>query len=207
MEASAASTETERKEETGASGQVEHGPKKTSLKRKSGVETKKPKRARLSQSDYTVEQGEDMLLVISNASSQYIGSVWTPKKKGSIKRKAAKGKVQTSPVKKRKPVGKKPKLENKAAKKKNDRNWSDTQTGAEDRWGQDVPEEVLLNIFQMVVLQDGAVPFLCRYHFISCRTEIGTQHKNNNKLKHEHNQPTCSASASRTVINMKLLFF
>ncbi|CAB1447261.1 unnamed protein product [Pleuronectes platessa] len=30
------------------------------------------------------------------------------------------------------------------------------------RWGESLPEEVLVNIFQMVVVQDGAVPFLCR---------------------------------------------
>ncbi|KAM3864473.1 F-box/LRR-repeat protein 6-like [Diretmus argenteus] len=30
------------------------------------------------------------------------------------------------------------------------------------RWGPSLPEEVLVYIFQMVVIQDGAVPFLCR---------------------------------------------
>ncbi|KAM3858932.1 F-box/LRR-repeat protein 6-like [Diretmus argenteus] len=30
------------------------------------------------------------------------------------------------------------------------------------RWGLSLPEEVLVHIFQMVVIQDGAVPFLCR---------------------------------------------
>lgn len=169
MEASVseASNETERTEER--SGQGQDGPKskRTSLKRKSGVKTKKPKRARLSQPDYTVHQGEDMLLVVSNASSQYVGSVWTPKKKGSKKRKAAKAKPRKNQVKKRKAIREKPKVENKAAQRDDeDRKWSDAQTGAEDRWGQDLPEEVLVSIFQLVVIQDGAVPFLCRYPFM-----------------------------------------
>lgn len=169
MEASVsdASNQRERKEETQAAGQGEHGTKskKTSLKRKSEVKTKKQKKARLSRPDYTVHQGEDMLLVISNASSQYIGSVWTPKKKGSKKKKTLKGKVKQNPVKKRKSVQEKPKVGIKPAKEEDeDRMCSD----AGDRWGQDLPEEVLVNIFQMVVVQDGAIPFLCRYRLIWC---------------------------------------
>uniref|UniRef100_A0A3B5MYH8 F-box domain-containing protein n=1 Tax=Xiphophorus couchianus TaxID=32473 RepID=A0A3B5MYH8_9TELE len=38
----------------------------------------------------------------------------------------------------------------------------DNRFPEEDRWGQLLPEEVLVNIFQMLVVQDGAVPFLCR---------------------------------------------
>ncbi|XP_037548822.1 F-box/LRR-repeat protein 6 [Nematolebias whitei] len=156
-----ASSQREREEEPQAAGQEEHGPtsKKTSLKRKSKVKTKKQKKARLSRPDYTVHQGEDMLLVISNASSQYVGSVWTPKKKGSKKKKTLKGKVKRDPVKKIKSVRGKPKVGIKPAEEEDeDRTFSD----AGDRWGQDLPEEVLVNIFQMVVVQDGAVPFLCR---------------------------------------------
>lgn len=32
----------------------------------------------------------------------------------------------------------------------------------DNRWGQSLPEEVLVSIFQMLVVQNGAVPFLCR---------------------------------------------
>ena len=32
-----------------------------------------------------------------------------------------------------------------------------------DRWGQGLPPEVLLHIFQYVVTQEGALPFLIRY--------------------------------------------
>ncbi|KAF7211455.1 F-box/LRR-repeat protein 6 isoform X3 [Nothobranchius furzeri] len=158
----------DRKEEGAAANQGEDGPKlkRASLKRKSEVKTKKQKRVRLSRShqpDYTVHQGEDMLLVISNASSQYIGSGWTPRKKGSRKRKVATGKFRPNQMRTKKTTGSKPKLENGPAKEDN---WvkkpSVSQTDVRDRWGQTLPEEVLVNIFQMVVVQDGAVPFLCR---------------------------------------------
>ncbi|XP_017297550.1 F-box/LRR-repeat protein 6 [Kryptolebias marmoratus] len=167
MEASVSETsnQSERKEESEASGHGEDGPKskKTALKRKSEVKTKKQKKARVSRPDYTVHQGEDMLLVISNASSQYVGSVWTSKKKGSKKRKALKGKLKKkkNQIKKRKSVCEKPKVENQPVKK-DDEDRKLSETAAEDRWGQELPEEVLVNIFQLVVTQDSAVPFLCR---------------------------------------------
>uniref|UniRef100_A0A1A7XXB2 F-box and leucine-rich repeat protein 6 n=1 Tax=Iconisemion striatum TaxID=60296 RepID=A0A1A7XXB2_9TELE len=156
------------KEDGAAANQGEDGPKsnRASLKRKSEVKTKKHKKARLSRShqpDYTVHQGEDMLLVISNASSQYVGSAWTPRKKGSKKRKVAKAKLKPNQIKKKKPICSKPKLENGPAKEEDgDKKQFMSQTDMRDNWGQNLPEEVLINIFQMVVVQDGAVPFLCR---------------------------------------------
>nr|XP_046272844.1 F-box/LRR-repeat protein 6 isoform X2 [Scatophagus argus] len=152
------------------SGQGEDGPKpkKVSLKRTTGnvtnAKAKKQKRTRASrpaQLGYTVHQGEDMLLVISSTTSQYAGSAWTPPKKRSKKRKLAKGKVKGTPIKKKKTALAKPKLENNITVKE-DTDLFVPETATDHRWGQNLPEEVLVNIFQMVVVQDGAVPFLCR---------------------------------------------
>ncbi|XP_049458613.1 F-box/LRR-repeat protein 6 [Epinephelus fuscoguttatus] len=155
------------------SGQGEDGPKlkKAALKRTTGnltdAKTKKRKKARVSrpaQLGYTVHQGEDMLLVISSSTSQYDGSAWTPPKKGSKKKKKlTKGKVKASQIKKKKTVRAKPKVDNSpVAKEKEDVDLFVPKGAADNRWGQSLPEEVLVNIFQMVVVQDGAVPFLCR---------------------------------------------
>ncbi|KAM7384657.1 hypothetical protein PAMA_011824 [Pampus argenteus] len=79
------------------SSQGEDGPKsnKASLKRRNSDKdtnhkAKKRKKARVKRSaqpSYTVHEGEDMLLVISSSTSQYDGSTWAPKKKGSKKKK------------------------------------------------------------------------------------------------------------------------
>ncbi|XP_036948581.1 F-box/LRR-repeat protein 6 [Acanthopagrus latus] len=147
-------------------------PKKVSRKRTAvnppNAKAKKPKKARVSrpaQLGYTVHQGEDMLLVISSTTSQYGESAWTPpKKKGSKKKKKlTKGKVKAVQTKKKKKPIAKPKLANNpVAEEKRDTNLVMAQTVTDHRWGQSLPEEVLINIFQMVVIQDGAVPFLCR---------------------------------------------
>lgn len=170
-------TQSERKEDTApstsnTSAQGEDGPKpkKASLKRTTGkssnAKAKKQKKARVSrpaQLGYTVHQGEDMLLVISSTTSQYDGSAWTPPKKGSKKKKLTKGKKKTVQIKKKKTVRAKPKpANNPVAKEKEDTNLFVPQTATDHRWGESLPEEVLINIFQMVVIQDGAVPFLCR---------------------------------------------
>ncbi|GLD59371.1 F-box/LRR-repeat protein 6 [Lates japonicus] len=172
-----ASTRSERKEDvapstSNTSGQREEGPKlkKVSLKRNSGeptnAKTKKPKKARVfrsAQPGYTVHQGEDMLLVISSTTSQYDGSAWKPPKKGTKKKKLAKGKLKANQVKKKKTVCAKPKpASNLVTKTEEDAALFVPQTAVDHRWGQSLPEEVLINIFQMVVIQDGAVPFLCR---------------------------------------------
>ncbi|XP_051247477.1 F-box/LRR-repeat protein 6 [Dicentrarchus labrax] len=167
-------THSERKEDTApstssTSGQGEDGPKpkKVSLKRPAGkpanAKAKKHKKvSRPTQPAYTVHQGEDMLLVISSTTSQYSGSAWTPPKKGSKKKKLTKGKVKAK-IKKKRTVPAKPKLANNpVAKEKEDTIVFVPQKATDHRWGQSLPEEVLIKIFQMVVVQDGAVPFLCR---------------------------------------------
>ncbi|KAM9838943.1 F-box/LRR-repeat protein 6 [Aulostomus maculatus] len=151
-----------------ASGQGDNRPK--SMKRKSGEpkerKAKKPKKGRVQRSagpGYTVHQGEDMLLVISSSTSQYDGSVWAPKKKGSKKKKLSKGKGKTVQVKKRNTVGAKSKLvKAPVTEEKQVPLLFEPEKATDQRWAQSLPEEVLINIFQLVVVQDGAVPFLCR---------------------------------------------
>lgn len=154
------------------SGQSEDEPKAktSSLKRSAGKPTnakaKKQKKARVSRSaqvGYTVHQGEDMLLVISSTTSHYNGSAWTPHKKRSKKKKVSKGKTKASQIKKKKTIHAKPKAENNpVVKTEKDTTVLVPQKTTDNRWGESLPEEVLINIFQMVVNQDGAVPFLCR---------------------------------------------
>lgn len=130
------------------------------------IPEKKQKKARVSKPAYTVHEGEDMLFVISNSTSQDDGSIWTARKKGSRKKKLAKGRSKSSQVKKKKTVRATPPRKNKPAVKTEEDvpELSVTQEEDDRRWGQSLPEEVLVSIFQMVVVQDGAVPFLCRYH-------------------------------------------
>ncbi len=102
-----------------------------------------------------------MLLIISNINSS--DSIWKPKRKGCKKKKVnAKGKSKTSANKTKKaPVKAKiPKVTEQAI----DKNVDLERVNADsfDCWGQSLPIEVLVKIFQFAVLQDGAVPFLCR---------------------------------------------
>ncbi|KAM3870932.1 F-box/LRR-repeat protein 6-like [Diretmus argenteus] len=154
---------------SGTSGQGKTGQrtKKASLKRKSNVPTgakaKKRKKAKINRParlGYTVQEGEDMLLVISQ-SSQYDNIAWRPKKKGSRKKKHTKGKAKAIQNKAKKTVRAKPKPPNNPL---NVVEATPHHPGGrmDHRWGLSLPEEVLVNIFQMVVIQDGAVPFLCR---------------------------------------------
>ncbi|XP_060916504.1 F-box/LRR-repeat protein 6 [Labrus mixtus] len=154
---------------SGQHGQDAPKPKKASLKRTTGepknAKSKKRKKPRVSQPGYRVEQGEDMLFVISSTTSQYEGSAWKPPKKGSKKKKLTKGKSKAGQSGRKKTVrAPKPKLEAIPAEKteKTDVAFFVPQDAMDHRWGQSVPEEVLINIFQFVVTQDGAVPFLCR---------------------------------------------
>lgn len=146
-------------------------PSKASLKRKTNQphnqKAKKKKRGvkRTAKPRFTVHECEDMLLVISSSTSQDDGPVWAHKKKKGGKKKNAtiKGKGEKKrTVKKKKTkanIIRSPAVEKKeevtppvfVAEKPNDH-----------RWGLSLPEEVLVNIFKMVVMQDGAVPFLCR---------------------------------------------
>ncbi|XP_026155369.1 F-box/LRR-repeat protein 6 isoform X2 [Mastacembelus armatus] len=151
-------------------GEVEPKSNQSSLKRSSreptNAKAKKHKKARISRSSqlgYTVHQGEDMLLVISSTTSQYNSSAWTSQKKGSKKKKLTKkGSLKANQIKKKKTVRAKPTTNNPVAKTEDDTTLSVPQDAIDHRWGQSLPEEVLINIFQMVVIQDGALPFLCR---------------------------------------------
>ncbi|KAM9386299.1 F-box/LRR-repeat protein 6 [Pholidichthys leucotaenia] len=132
--------------------QHEEKPKKISLKRKKHTKTRKKKISRYDQPSYTVHQGEGMVFVISGSSSQYEVSF-----KSGRKKKVAKRRVKANPPTKKNTVPAQPKVEKE----------TDTDTFAradqdDHRWGHSLPEEVLIHIFQMVVSQDGAVPFLCR---------------------------------------------
>ncbi|KAM4630367.1 F-box/LRR-repeat protein 6 [Polymixia lowei] len=142
--------------------------KNASLKRKSNVPTgakpKKRKKTKVNRSarlGYTVQEGEDMLLVISNT-SQYDNLAWCPKKKGSRKKKVHKGKAKAMQIKRKKAVAARPKRTNNPLMKKVEATLHHPEVGMDHRWGENLPQEVLVNIFQMVVVQDGAVPFLCR---------------------------------------------
>lgn len=176
MDSSAAETQThaERREgsapSTSTSGLIEDGSKsnKESLKRKASkpakTKSKKQRKARVSRTThlgYTVQQAEDMLLVISSSTSQYDGSVWTPPKRGNKKRNINKGKGKATRIKKKKEVCAKPKIQSHLTVSEDSITYT-AQNSTDYRWGQNLPEELLVNIFQMVVIQDGPVPFLCR---------------------------------------------
>jgi len=100
-----------------------------------------------------------MLLIISNISSG--DSIWKPKRKGCKKKKVnKKGRSKTSANKTKKAPVKVPKVTEGTI---------DTNVDLEavnsvslDHWGQSLPMEVLVKIFQFAIHQDGAVPFLCR---------------------------------------------
>lgn len=177
MDSSAAETQTHAERRDGsapstssASGLREDGAKsnKESLKRTTSkltnTKSNKQRKARVSRTahrGYTVQQVEDMLLVISSSTSQRDGSVWTHPKRGNKKRKLNKGKGKAIQIKKKKEVCAKPKLRSPPALSE-DSSMYVAQNSTDYRWGQNLPEELLINIFQMVVIQDGAVPFLCR---------------------------------------------
>ncbi|TMS18254.1 F-box/LRR-repeat protein 6 [Larimichthys crocea] len=146
------------------SAQGEDGPKPKKAKTEKKVK-KKGRVFRAAKLGYTVHQGEDMLFVISSSSSQFNGLPWSPPKKKIKKKKRTKGKVKTVQIKKKKKVRAKPKPADNPVpsfQEKEETNLFVPQKTADHRWGESLPEEVLINIFQMVVGQDGAVPFLCR---------------------------------------------
>ncbi|KAG7458282.1 hypothetical protein MATL_G00236550 [Megalops atlanticus] len=101
---------------------------------------------------YTIQQGEDMLLIISNE----------PKRKVCKRKRPGAGRARCPAVKvKRKMLnaGIKYKVPAEDAGHKLSRHYSEDYY---DRWGQNLPVEILVNIFQLVVNQEGAIPFLCR---------------------------------------------
>ncbi|TRY88256.1 hypothetical protein DNTS_022636 [Danionella cerebrum] len=132
------------------------------MKRKSdtphNVTIKKKKRKAVKRTfrpTYTVEEGEDMLLIISNVSSG--DRIWKPKrkkckKKTKLSKNTSNNKTKKAPVKTEVP------------RKNNEDNvvLEGARTDDFDHWGQSLPMEVLVKVFQFAILQDGAVPFLCR---------------------------------------------
>lgn len=98
-----------------------------------------------------------MLLVISSATSQYDGSAWAPPKRANRKRKLSKG----TGTRRKRALYPKPKTGSDAAAQEAALVPA-AEDGGDPRWGQTLPEELLISIFQMVVVQDGPVPFLCR---------------------------------------------
>ncbi|XP_056335228.1 F-box/LRR-repeat protein 6 [Danio aesculapii] len=111
--------------------------------------------------NYTVQEGEDMLLIISNISSG--DSVWKPKRKVCKKKKTSKkAKTKGSTSKTKKAPVKTEVL--KVREETDDKHvvMDSAKTDSFDHWGQSLPIEILVKIFQFAVFQDGAVPLLCR---------------------------------------------
>ncbi|XP_048058337.1 F-box/LRR-repeat protein 6-like isoform X1 [Megalobrama amblycephala] len=182
MQVSNSSTEPESlqapsaKMSTNRAGTSQNAPAKGKglLKRKAGSlkddKSKKKKRKNVKRTvrpNYTIQEGEDMLLIISNISSG--DPIWKPKRKGCKKKKLnKKGKSKTSASKTKKaPVKAKiPKVTEETTDKNVD--LDNVNAVRFDHWGQSLPIEVLVKIFQFAVHQDGAVPFLCRVGIV-CR--------------------------------------
>lgn len=146
---------------------------KPSLKRKAEQTQKKgakkkPKKWRTSRPaplGYTVHQGEDMLLIVSSSRSQYEDAAWVKPKKGRKKKKVVKNSKGPVRTKKKTTVRPKPKPVMKEAlfeEKKEETALLVPHEASDNRWGENLPEELLVHIFQKIVVQDGAVPFLCR---------------------------------------------
>ena len=158
MDSSGTAPSTSNKSSPGDGSKPNKASRKRTIAEPSKKKVKKQRNARGSrpaQLGYTVQQGEDMLFVISSTTEYALSA----QKKGNKKRKLSKGKGKA--VKRRKTVHVKPKLENNPASKE-DANSFLAQTTEDNRWGENLPEEVLISIFQMVLVEDGALPFLCR---------------------------------------------
>ncbi|KAL1255360.1 hypothetical protein QQF64_013421 [Cirrhinus molitorella] len=147
---------------TAGTSQTAPAKGKILLKRKADDQKKKKKPVkRTIRPNYTIQEGEDMLLIISNINTG--DSIWKPKQKRCKKKKVnAKGKSKTSANKTKKtPVKvKNPKVTEETIDKNVD--LKSVNADSFDHWGQSLPIEVLVKIFQFAVLNDGAVPFLCR---------------------------------------------
>lgn len=165
-----------------SAGPSNRSNKRLALKRKSSPSTdsktkpkakkKKSRGTRTPRPNFTIEQGEDMLLIISNVS--HSDSVWRPKRKGRKKKIKTPAKKKGQEIKnKNKKIRKRVKPVRPTVIGNSDAQVTDTdlqveQTNAShsgdgtNQWGQKLPVEVLVHIFQYVVHRDGAVPFLCR---------------------------------------------
>ncbi|XP_066531734.1 F-box/LRR-repeat protein 6 [Hoplias malabaricus] len=124
-------------------------PKEEKSKKKKKISVRRPPRP-----SYTVQHGEDMLLIISNIDQ--FDSVKRKVFKKKIKVEAKAKTKSTSSVKKNKAPPKR-----KASKLTKEASVSDVHR-EEFNWGYSLPVEVLVKIFELVVVEEGAVPFLCR---------------------------------------------
>lgn len=173
MQASSSSTEPESLQAPSAgmsstqssrAGTSKTAPAKAKRKADSPKDDKSKKKKRKTvkrtvRPNYTIQEGEDMLLIISNISSG--DSIWKPKRKGCKKKKGnKKGKSKTSTNKTKKAPVKVPKVTEETTHTNVD--LESVNAVSFDHWGQSLPIEVLVKIFQFAIHQDGAVPFLCR---------------------------------------------
>ncbi|XP_038126673.1 F-box/LRR-repeat protein 6 [Cyprinodon tularosa] len=151
---------------SGASGSGKTTPRKERLKSNVAVKAKKAKKTppfHFQQPTFN-GPGEDIVFfgiddstdsddVPWSEDSEIVSKAKSPKKKKSVS--------QEKPPLKRKPVKKKPPVVSPDQEKEREKPPVHAAE-SEDRWGQHLPEEVLVYIFQMVAAEDGAVPFLCR---------------------------------------------
>ncbi|KAI1902014.1 hypothetical protein AGOR_G00040350 [Albula goreensis] len=98
---------------------------------------------------YTIQEGEDMLLVITNDPMRN-----TFKRRKTVVRKAKAPKARVKRKTSKAGIKEKAHMQIKSVTDDSDEGY--------DRWGQHLPVEVLVNIFRLVVKQEGAIPFLCR---------------------------------------------
>ncbi|XP_065144928.1 F-box/LRR-repeat protein 6 isoform X1 [Paramisgurnus dabryanus] len=158
VQASAAEVSTSRRKTAATKGKSPLKRKADALKNDKSKKKKRKTIKRTIRPNYTVQEGEDMLLIISNISSG--DSIWKPKRKG-CKKKQSKSKSKISPGKTRKTPAKikVPTVREETIDKRVN---LESVHDSFDQWGQSLPIEILVKIFQFAVVQDGAVPFLCR---------------------------------------------
>uniref|UniRef100_F7ECG7 F-box domain-containing protein n=1 Tax=Ornithorhynchus anatinus TaxID=9258 RepID=F7ECG7_ORNAN len=133
------------------------GPSATSRPRaRSAVTKKRPRRApRASNPGYLIQETEGMLLVISDPGE---GGPRQPRKRP---RRPKRPQRPGPPVRRARSRGEKPR----AVRRVPEREASlplEISAAPEPGWGERLPVEILVRIFQTVVAEDGAVPFLCR---------------------------------------------
>lgn len=135
--------------------------KKTATSKDSQKKKKKTKLYRRPKVNYTVQEGEDMLFVISNINNY--DSIWKPKRKARKRKNTSDGKTKLPPAKIKtemvKPEMKKKVMPGQEAALVPVRHCAE---GEDDSWSRNLPVELLVNIFQLVLNQEGAIPFLCR---------------------------------------------
>ena len=134
--------------------EASNAPKNVRAKKKKRNTVRGPPRP-----NYTVQEGEDMLLIISNTSS--FDNVFSPKRRVK-KKKLAVGKAKVSKRKKTNVCPKRGPKKTPPIKKVEREVAPYSSEESSGSWGHSLPVGVLVNIFQMLVSENGAVPFLCR---------------------------------------------